>query len=102
SGCAEFASLEIQSIQGATFVIGLLLFLFSFCNIALRLFHHKCLFYLVSFRGLYARDGPVSPPVQSLDVFSTHIALCRPFRQSLRCLLTRELCQFTATIHTCH
>ncbi len=48
SGCGEVGSTEVQVILAATFVFGILLFLLSFCNIAVRLFHRKCFFYLVS------------------------------------------------------
>ncbi|KAJ6225713.1 hypothetical protein RDWZM_004258 [Blomia tropicalis] len=45
SGCGKFDSLDIRCILATTFVIGILMFLFSFCNIAVRLFHKKCCFY---------------------------------------------------------
>ena len=64
SGCGEVGSTEVQVILAATFVLGILLFLLSFCNIAVRLFHRKCFFYLVS---LYLLGESVSLDYFALD-----------------------------------
>lgn len=48
SGCEQMVSVEIQLILLVAFITGLIVFLFGFCNLAIRLYHRKFFFYLAS------------------------------------------------------